>query len=425
MRIDVQRRIDWWLGIPLCALLSIVNRLVLRRPPAVPGAILVILLSEAGSMVCAQPMLRALKARYPKAALHALVLERNRESIELLGEIAPERIHTIGDSGFMAFLFGSLKAVRRLRAARIDTVIDCELFARVSAIFAFLSGAGLRVGFHRQTQEGLYRGSFMNRPVSYNPYRHIALQFLGLASALESQTTPFGKGSKPTERPEIVPIAFDRATLEAAAEGWRAHYPGLFSRPLVLIYAGGGPLPVRAWPADYFEALAAALIREGYAVALIGLEGDRLANRGIVEHCASPYCVDLAGQTRTLRDLLLLLHCAVLLVSNDGGPMHFAALTPIPVLAFFGPETPLLYGPLSSQAHCLFRGLPCAPCLSAYNHRRTPCDGDNQCLKQISVAEALQAARRLIGGSRIPRHTAVPLTRDVADAVAAQRAAVP
>ena len=78
------------------------------------------------------------------------------------------------------------------------------------------------------------------------------------------------------------------------------------------------------------------------------------------------------------------------------GQGHFAALTPVPILSFFGPETPLLYGPLSPRAVSLSRRLPCAPCLSAYNHRNTPCDGDNQCLKQLSVAEALAAARRLL-----------------------------
>lgn len=417
MRIELQRRIDWLLGVPLCVLLSVVDRLAPRKTPEAPRAILVILLSEAGSMVCTQPMLRWLKARHPTAALHALVLERNRESIELLGEIVPDRIHTIDDRRFSAFLVGSVRALRRLRAARVDTVIDCELFARVSAILAFLSGAGLRVGFHRQTQEGLYRGSFINRPVPYNPYRHIALQFLGLAAALDSQTTPIGKAAAAAlpERPQIAPLTFEHATLSAAAASWRARCPQLFSRPLVLMYAGGGPLPVRAWPAAHFESLTLALIREGYAVGFIGLESDRAANERIVERCASPYCRDLSGDTPSLRELLLLFHDAALLVSNDGGPVHFAALTPIPVLALFGPETPLLYAPLSSRSQSLFRALPCSPCLSAYNHRRTPCDGDNQCLKQISVAEVLEAARGLL---RTRARAVVELT-------SAQRASAP
>lgn len=351
-------------------------------------------------MVCAQPMLRALGTAYPNATLHVLVLEKNRSFVELLGLVAPERILAVSDESLGTFLRDSLLAMRRLRAARIDTAIDCELFSRVSAIYSYLSGARLRVGFHRHTQEGLYRGSFINRPVPYNPYTHIAAQFLGLAAALESESTPVNKARLLPERPELVPLALDAASKERAHERLLQDFPALRNRPLVLIYASGGLLPIRAWPRTYFQTLAVALLREGYSIGLVGLQADRALNQSIVEHCASPLCVNLAGYTSTIRDLVLLFHSAALLIANDGGPIHFAGLTDLPVLALFGPETPLLYGPLSPHAHCLYRRLPCSPCISAYNHRLTPCDGDNQCLKQIGVTEALEAARRLMREAR-------------------------
>jgi lipopolysaccharide heptosyltransferase II len=400
MNIDTQRTLDRLVGIPACALLSAIDRFRPRQKHSSPRAILVVLLSEAGSMVCAQPLLRALKASYPNAMLHVMVLARNRAFVELLGLIAPERIITVEDESLGAFVLDSIRALRRLRAARIDTVIDCELFARVSAIYAYLSGARVRVGFHRHTQEGLYRGSFINRPVPYNPYVHISVQFLGLAAAVDSDTTPLNKDRSLPERPTIMPITIDVAELDAASDRLLRNFPALRKRPLVLIYAAGGPLPVRAWPLTYFQALAAALLREGYAIGVVGLETDRSLGQSIVEHCGSPLCVNLAGYTATIRDLVLLFHSATLLVSNDGGPIHFAALTPLPVLALFGPETPLLYGPLSPRARSLYQGLPCSPCLSAYNHRHTPCDGDNQCLKQLSVAQVLEAARLLIREAR-------------------------
>ena len=42
----------------------------------------------------------------------------------------------------------------------------------------------------------------------------------------------------------------------------------------------------------------------------------------------------------------MLFHASDLLLTNDGGPGHFASLTPIRTLMFFGPETGKLYGPL-------------------------------------------------------------------------------
>jgi len=94
-----------------------------------------------------------------------------------------------------------------------------------------------------------------------------------------------------------------------------------------------------------------------------------------------------------VRELVALLGRAALLVTNDGGPAQFSSLTAVPTVALFGPETPALYGPLGDHASCLHLGLPCSPCLTAYNHRNSPCDGDNQCLKRIAPDAVLAAAR--------------------------------
>ena len=402
MQITTQRTLDRVLGVPLCALLSGLERLRPRYPVGAPRAIAVVLLSEMGSMVCAQPMLRRLRERHPQASLYVLVLERNRAAIDLLGLVPDSQVVTIDDRSLARFLGGSARALRRLRAAGIDAVIDCELFARISAVYGYLSGARLRVGFHRHTQEGLYRGSLVNRPVLYNPYTHIGAQFLTLAAALDSQSMPPGKETLVPERLELQPLELARQELESATQRLESRFAAVRGRRLVLVYPGCGPLPIRAWPLAYFEQLCAALVADQHAVAVIGLAVDRPLAQQIIAAVGSERCLDLTGYTATLRELLALFHRAALLIANDGGPGHFAALTPVPILSFFGPETPLLYGPLSPRAVSLSRRLPCAPCLSAYNHRNTPCDGDNQCLKQLSVAEALAAARRLLAAGAPP-----------------------
>jgi ADP-heptose:LPS heptosyltransferase len=96
---------------------------------------------------------------------------------------------------------------------------------------------------------------------------------------------------------------------------------------------------------------------------------------------------------------MLIFHLADLLVTNDGGPGHFAAMTPISSIIFFGPETPALYGSLSPRAFHFYQGLSCSPCLTAYNHRNSPCDGDNQCLKTIPARDVLAKARELLAES--------------------------
>ena len=99
----------------------------------------------------------------------------------------------IDNKSIKRFVLDCLQVLRKLRCIKLDAVIDCELFSRISSIFSFLSGADLRVGFHPYTQEGLYRGSFIDRPVMYNPYNHISEQFLTMVKALDSNTVPTAK----------------------------------------------------------------------------------------------------------------------------------------------------------------------------------------------------------------------------------------
>jgi ADP-heptose:LPS heptosyltransferase len=116
----------------------------------------------------------------------------------------------------------------------------------------------------------------------------------------------------------------------------------------------------------------------------------------------------LTTYTPTVRDVALLLHLGVLLITNDGGTGHFAALSPIASIVLFGPETPVLYGSLSPRAVNLHKPLSCSPCLTAYNHRRSPCDGNNVCLKSISPEEVLAVAAELLGAESGGEVTALP-----------------
>jgi hypothetical protein len=54
---------------------------------------------------------------------------------------------------------------------------------------------------------------------------------------------------------------------------------------------------------------------------------------------------------------------------------------------------------LSRNAHYFHLALACSPCLTAYNHRSSPCDGDNQCLKQITPAQVIGKARQMLSST--------------------------
>jgi lipopolysaccharide heptosyltransferase II len=400
---DRQRWIDRVFGRPLCWLVSLLLR---RRGPETPRdvrRILIVVLSEMGAIVLTRPMFDRLRQNHPNAAFYVLCSEQNREALDLVEVVPADQVITIR-SGTLTALAGDLvRAVRQLRALGLDAALDLELFARLSAILVGLSGAKIRVGFERFTQEGLYRGNLMTRAVLYNPYQHIAHQFVTLAEAIGSTDQPGAKrlvGAGPLRLP---PLALRAGELERARADLHRRHPSLANRPLVFLCPGAGLLPIRAWPLASFRAVAEALLRRGCAVAIVGVAADRPLARAIVDACHDAACVDLTGSTATLRDVAVLLHLGDLLITNDGGTAHVAALTPIASIVLYGPETPLLYGSLSPRAVNLHKPLSCSPCLTAYNHRRSPCDGNNVCLKSIAPEEVLASADQLLGARVISK----------------------
>jgi ADP-heptose:LPS heptosyltransferase len=409
MKLQTQRFIDRWVGQLLCAVVSAWVRFTgLFGAPALLGTapknILVILLSEMGSIVLAGPMFAQLRRQYPGAAIHILQLKKNQEVSKLLQLTQAENMHSLDDSSGGSLIRDILTISLHMRRLGLDAVIDCELFSRVSALLSFSTGAPVRVGFTPHTQEGLYRGSFINHAIPYNPYQHISKQFLSLVDALNSQgSMPRNKAGAIRALPvdTELSVAFVATELAAYRQKVAADHPTTTGRKLVLLYAGGGILPERAWPADHYARVAQGLCHAGYAVGLIGLKDDAQLAKDLQAKIRSEFCIDLTGYTRSIRELLMLFHAAELLITNDGGPGHFATLTPIQTMVFFGPETGKLYGPLGTRNSVLESGIACSPCLSAYNHRLTFCDGDNQCLKRIAPDPVLDQALAFLRNSSV------------------------
>ena len=397
MNVSLQRKIDQIIGVFLCRILSLFNRnRQVKIAPHTTRRILVILLSEMGSLVLAHPMFQLLKSRYPEASISVLQFKKNREILEIMDVVPRENIYTIDPSSAVTLFKDIIKVVIQLRRQRFDVSIDCELFHRISSILSFLSAAPVRVGFHRHTQEGLYRGDFINRPVLYNPYQHISQQFITLVESMESEAHPSVKRQVTPLDVQFPKVQLTQTETEAFVNRLQAHAPTTAGKKLVLLYPSGGLLSIRAWPLTYYCQLAERLLQGGYAVAIIGLKEDQPLGETIQAHCNDADCINLAGFTRTLRELMVLFHLATLLITNDGGPGQFSVLTPIPAIIFFGPETPVLYGPLDNKTIVFHAPLSCSPCLSAYNHRNSPCDGNNVCLTSIGVDQVVEKALKLL-----------------------------
>jgi ADP-heptose:LPS heptosyltransferase len=122
---------------------------------------------------------------------------------------------------------------------------------------------------------------------------------------------------------------------------------------------------------------------------LHGLAGGGAPDRADRALGGFPRFVCLAGRT-TLRQLLVLFGLGEVLVTNDSGPAHFAALTEIDVVSLFGPETPLLFAAQGPRSHPIWAAVACSPCINAFNNRQTACR-DNVCMKAITVDRVFES----------------------------------
>lgn len=413
MHPHLMRKIDYYLGIPLCLLITILYKLQrllgLNNPQrqATPTNVLFIELAEMGSTVLAYPAIQALKARYPEAQLYFVLFKHIKESIEISEIIPKENLFLIESGSLWSFIRDTIKFTLASRQRKIDTAIVLEIFTRYGTILSYLSGARTRVGFYRYHQEGLYTGNFLSHKVHYNPHIHTAHAFLSLVHALEAPCgqVPLTKISL-TDHALALPVfpssAADRAKIwHLLQEG---HAPLDPTKQLVIVNPNASPwLSIRKWPLNSYVALVQQLLMdEALYVVLIGVASEKPEAASICQAVQHERVLDITGKT-TLPDLLHLFNLGAVLITNDSGPAHFAALTTIHTVVFFGPETPQLYRPLGQHCTVLYTHYACSPCISAYNQRLSPCQ-DNRCLQSISVDEVYRIVRAILeqrGAQRI------------------------
>jgi len=394
--------IDRIVGVPLCAILTLLRRLKGDRfvPERVelPRNVLFVKLAEQGSTVLAYPAISRALQLVGRENVFFLVFEENRFILDAMGLIPPENVITIRHKHPVELGWQALRALMRIRRQRLNAAVDLEFYSRGSAVLTFLSGARQRVGFHTFFGEGPYRGDLMTHRLSYNPYLHTSQTFLLMVAALEQPVPRSGKLSVQVPQieewvPNFEPIPGEQDEIRSLLQRETGNEA---DPPIVLLNANASDLlPLRKWPVDRYVSLARRLL-DAFPEIYIGLTGapdESGPIDGMVGEIGSQRCFSLAGKT-TLRQLLVLYTLSELLITNDSGPAHFASMTQINTLTLFGPETPALFGARTPRAVTIWQALACSPCVNAYNNRQSSCT-NNVCMQKITVDRVFEEASKV------------------------------
>jgi len=330
--------------------------------------ILVVKPSSLGDVVHSLPFLNALNRCYPKAEIHWVIakeleglLEHHpmvRKSIVINKDLW-KKITRAGDT---------VKEIRQLyqelRNEHYDLVVDLQGLLR-SGLISMATHAPVRVGFAEAREGSRF---FYTRKVKGGKGMHAVDRYMKIAEEL---------GCSADE------IIFPLPLQQRESDKMRRIRADLHQYAVIV---PGARWKTKIWPAKNFGNVAAELpIRS----VVIGSSGDR----GIAERVVSSSCgkaVSLAGETE-LSELIELMRGASVVITNDSGPMHIAAALNIPVIAVFGPTSPVLTGPYGRGHVILQTREPCAPC---FNRECT----DMKCMREITpeaVAEKVHAVLRM------------------------------
>ena len=390
MNVDMMRKVDYYVGIPLAFIGTVLDKTlnIFRSKDSItPKNVLLIELSEMGSAIIVDPAMRKLKANI-EGELFFVIFSKNKISLDLLKTVKSENVYMLDESSIGSLIISAIKFIFWCRKMKIDSSIDLELFSRVTALLTFVSGAKNRVGFHAFHNEGLYRGDFLTKKVAYNPHQHIAKSFVALVDALlnPNQEIPYTKRIIPDSEIQIAKAVIDSADQKEVLSIIASKYAGFDAaiNPVILVNSNASDLlPQRRWDRkNYCEVIKKILAYNDKAIILLTGAPAEFDGAQILADCVNDKrCINFSGGVKFLQ-LPTLYSLSAFMLTNDSGPAHFASITDMHTFVIFGPETPALYGSLGPTTP-IFAGMACSPCVSAANHRKTPCS-DNQCIQVIT-----------------------------------------
>ena len=389
MKLELAKAMDRVAGDALARVLGWTDMLgAFTQRPAAPiphvRRLLVVKFWGLGNWALLRPIVADLRARWPDASLTIATLSANRPLVEDLAD----DLMLVRAGSATEIMRDVLRTVAWLRRHPHDLALDFEQFARTGALLLRLGRAGQRLGFRAGVPA---RDQLYSATVPFRTDRHVTRSFRDLAEAAGVTPGPYVPGGlSPT------PAGCAQAASFLAR-----------GAPLVLHPGSGDNFPGRRWSPAGFAALGRKALRLGVPVVVTGAPGELDLARGVARAVgtvdgATARC---AAGALSLSGLVGLLAGARVLASNDTGPVHLASQLGVPVLAFFGPNTPVLYGPLSPGSHSFYRTLPCSPCLTTANYRSSRCR-IHTCMASIPVGEAVHRLEQCLRSTshQAPHH---------------------
>lgn len=285
--------------------------------------VLVIRLGALGDIVLHMAAFASIRAHHPDAE----IVFQTKSAFAVLGLMMPWFDRVILDDRPKAWQIGKwIKLVREVRACAPEIVYDFHGKTRQSILF-HLAG--------RPKWSGAIKGSTFGRP-SRKEGMHCT-------DVIEAQLEAAGVPYNPDPNLSWLDDAMKDFDLP---ENFAVIIPGCSPQH-----------PHKRWPADSYAELAQKLAVQGIATIAVGGKDDQSAVDCI--RALAPDVMDLCGKTN-LKQLAALARRAKIVIGNDTGPTHIAAVVGAPTIGLMSEKVdPVWSAPKGPRASWL-QGKPIA-----------------------------------------------------------------
>lgn len=353
------------------------------RPVGPVRHVLVVKLVGMGDAVLVRSLVEHVQRAHPRIQIGALAGPSTREVFETLPRV---RLHTYDPAAADFGVARGVAKLREIRAGAYDAVIDFEQHLVLVAAFLSLTGIRTRIGLSSSASP---RGRFQTHTVPLSGEEPMWDAFRSLVETI----------SGPLREPTPIPLPVSTAVAADIRQWWAARGIRDGTRPVALHLGSGSSAVARRWPVSRFVRLADELTAAGWSdtFVLTGRPGEAALARDFTRACSrrAVHAMDLPSLQHTAE---VLRRCA-LVVSNDTGVMHLAAVMGTPTVGLFGPNSPARYAPVGPRAAAVYEAnVPCSPCIQVHRGEVPECSHvvQGQCLLDIEVAHVMEAVWRLI-----------------------------
>jgi ADP-heptose:LPS heptosyltransferase len=382
VQLPANRKLDKYIGYCLIILLVPLTRLLgilLRKDHRLhqpPQHLLFIKLLGLGSLVLATASIQAMRKQFPNTRF-ILITDSN-----IADGITPfqvfDEIWRIDTGSLSVTISTSLKFILRTWRLHKLWVADLEVYSKLTTVYALLTLARNRFGFHL-------------RPVFFRKYLNTHNIPFDQSACLEDNYNHMAQAITGIE------VLSTGKQLPPRENEWQKQY-------IILNNTCSSLAPVRKLPNETVAAICNwILTHTHYRIAFTGTPGDKAdIDQFVDEHLSSfkqkGRLFNIAGALDFEAYYRFIADKGVCMVTIDSGPLHIARKLGLPTVSVWGPTNPLAYiktPAVQEQRHLyIYNKVACSPCV--HYHEQLPCGGNNICMKEIKAIDIIEKLNALL-----------------------------